>query len=142
MNGYRITPEEQRELFGDSFDDHAAEAEERWGSSEAWQQSQQRATTYSKEQWQEIKEETDETNARFVALMQSGVPATSTQAMDGAEDVRRQICRWFYDCPREMHAGIAELYVSDPRYTQTYEQVATGLARYVHDAVVANAARG
>lgn len=142
MNGYRITPEEQHELFGGSFDDHAAEAEERWGSSEAWQQSQLRAKTYSKEQWQEIKEETDETNTRFVALMQAGVPATSTEAMDVAEDARRQIRRWFYDCSREMHAGIAELYVADPRYAQTYEEVAAGLARYVHDAVVANAARG
>lgn len=142
MNGYRITPEEQRELFGGSFDDHAAEAEERWGSSEAWQRSQQRAKAYSKEQWQEIKEETDETNARFVALMRTGVPATSTEAMDVAEDARQQICRWFYDCSREMHAGIAELYVTDPRYTQTHEQVAPGLAEYVHDAVVANAARG
>ncbi|GAB2761187.1 hypothetical protein GCM10027273_44390 [Nocardioides pakistanensis] len=40
-----------------------------------------------------------------------------------------------------MHAGIAELYVADPRYTQTYEALAPGLAQYVRDAVVANAAR-
>ncbi|WP_460871791.1 TipAS antibiotic-recognition domain-containing protein [Nocardioides pakistanensis] len=45
------------------------------------------------------------------------------------------------ECPREMHAGIAELYVADPRYTQTYEALAPGLAQYVRDAVVANAAR-
>ena len=58
-----------------------------------------------------------------------------------AEEARQQICRWFYDCPREMHAGIAEMYVADPRFTKSYEDIAPGLAQYVRDAVVANAAR-
>jgi DNA-binding transcriptional MerR regulator len=143
MNDYRITREEQRELFGDHFDDsYAQEAEERWGDTEAWAQSQRRTKSYSKEQWQQIKDEGDEINARYVRLMQDGVPADSEDAMDVAEDARQQICTWFYDCPRQMHAGIAEMYVTDPRFTRTYEDVAPGLARYVRDAVVANAARG
>ena len=142
MNGYRITREEQRELFGQSFDDsYAAEAEERWGDTDAWSQSQQRAKSYTKEQWQQIKQETDEVNRRFVELMRAGVPADAPQAMDVAEEARQGICRWFYDCSREMHAGIAEMYVSDPRYTQTYDALGAGLAQYVRDAVVANAAR-
>jgi hypothetical protein len=31
------------------------------------------------------------------------------------------------------------MYVADPRFTQHYEVVAPGLARYVHDAIHANA---
>lgn len=143
MNDHRITREEQRELFGDTFDDgYAQEAEERWGGSEAWAQSQQRARSYDKAQWQQIKDEVDAVNARYVELMQAGVPAASSQAMDVAEEARQQICRWFYDCPRELHAAIAEMYVTDPRFTKTYEDVHEGLAQYVRDAVVANAARG
>ncbi|GGK57893.1 MerR family transcriptional regulator [Ornithinimicrobium pekingense] len=143
MNDYRITREEQRELFGDSFDEsYAQEAEQRWGDTDAWTQSQQRARSYSKEQWQQIKDEGEEINARYVQLMHEGVPADSEQAMEVAEAARQQICTWFYDCPRQMHAGIAEMYVADPRFTKTYEDVAPGLARYVRDAVVANAARG
>ncbi|MGC5582800.1 MerR family transcriptional regulator [Ornithinimicrobium sp. W1665] len=143
MNEDRITREEQRELFGDTFDEsYAQEAEERWGGSAAWAQSQQRAKGYGKAQWQQIKDEGDAVNARYVELMQAGVPATSEEAMDVAEEARQQICRWFYDCPRELHANIAAMYVTDPRFTKTYEDVAPGLARYVHDAVVANSARG
>jgi hypothetical protein len=40
-----------------------------------------------------------------------------------------------------MHTGLAEMYVADPRFAATYEKVATGLAQYVHDAILANAAR-
>lgn len=143
MNDYRITREEQRELFGGHFDDdYAQEAEQRWGGTEAWAQSQQRAKDYTKEQWQQIKDEQDALNARYVRLLQDGVPADSVAAMDAAEEGRQQICRWFYDCPRELHANIAEMYVADPRFTKTYEDVYEGLAQYVRDAVVANAARG
>lgn len=143
MNDYQITAEERRELFGEGFDDgYAQEAEQRWGGTEAWEQSQRRAKSYSKEQWEQIKAEGEEVNARFVELLTAGVPAESEPAMDAAEAARQQICRWFYDCPRELHASIAEMYVTDPRFTKTYEDIHAGLARYVRDAVVANAARG
>jgi hypothetical protein len=61
--------------------------------------------------------------------------------MDAAEAHRQHITRWFYDCPAEMHANISEMYVSDPRFAKTYEDMAPGLAQYVRDAVHANAAR-
>jgi MerR family transcriptional regulator, thiopeptide resistance regulator len=142
MNDFKITREEQRELFGDNFDEsYAQEAEERWGDTEAWKESQRRTRSYTKEQWQQVKEEGDQVNARYVQLMQDGVPADSEQAMEAAEAARQQICTWFYDCPRQMHAAIAEMYVADPRFTKTYEDIAPGLAQYVRDAVVANAAR-
>jgi hypothetical protein len=39
-----------------------------------------------------------------------------------------------------MHRDLAESYVSDHRIRATYDAIAPGLARYVHDAVLANAA--
>ncbi len=39
-----------------------------------------------------------------------------------------------------MHRALAELYVSDPRFGAHYDSRAAGLARYVYDAIVANAA--
>lgn len=143
MNDYQITREEQKELFGDNFDEsYAQEAEERWGGTDAWKESQRRAKSYSKEQWVLIKEEGGRPVSGLADLMRAGEPADSEAAMDLAEEARQHICRWFYECPREIHAGIAEMYIADPRFTKTYEDVATGLAQYVRDAIVANAARG
>ena len=73
--------------------------------------------------------------------MAPGLPADSPAAMDGAEAHRRQIDAAFYPCSYEMHTGLAEMYLADPRFTATYEAIAPGLAQYVHDAIVANAAR-
>jgi hypothetical protein len=59
--------------------------------------------------------------------------------MEGAEAHRAQIDRRFYPCSYEMQVGLAEMYLADPRFTATYEKIAPGLARYVHDAIKANA---
>lgn len=61
--------------------------------------------------------------------------------MELAEAYRLHLSRWFYDCSHEMHRGIAELFVSDPRYGTTWDEVAPGFTQYVHDAIVANADR-
>ena len=143
MNDNQVSTEEMRRIFGDDFDDdYAVEAEQRWGDTEAWTQSRERAAGYTAQQWQQVKDEQDDLNARFVAAMREGRAPDSATGTELAEEARQQICRWFYDCPREMHAAIAQMYVTDPRFTQTYEDIAPGLAQYVHDAVVANAARG
>ncbi|HET7475035.1 MAG TPA: MerR family transcriptional regulator [Dermatophilaceae bacterium] len=143
MTGVQLTKQEQRELFGDGFsEEYATEAEQRWGDTDAWKQSQQRTASYTKEQWVQIRDEGAANNAAFAQALAGGVPATSVQAMDLAEQARRHIDRWFYDCSPQLHVNLAEMYLADPRFTRTYEDVAPGLAQYVHDAIVANAARG
>jgi DNA-binding transcriptional MerR regulator len=142
VNGYQITKEEQREIFGEAFsDEYAAEAEQRWGETDAWAQSRERTKQYTKADWQQVKLETDEINDAYAALLAAGEPPTGEQAMAVAERARQHITRWFYDCPPRMHAGIAQMYVEDPRFRATYEQHTEGLARFVHDAVQANAGR-
>lgn len=140
--GISLTPEERFELFGEGWsEDHEHEAEQRWGDTEAWAQSQQRTRGHTKEDWVRIKREMDDVERRFVEAMRAGVPADSEPATDVAEEHRQHIARWFYDCPPEVHAALGRMYVGDERFTAHYEKVAPGLARYVSTAVQANAAR-
>ena len=139
--GISLTPEERFELFGPRHEEHAAEAEQRWGDTDAWKQSQRRVAAYSKEDWVRIKAEADQLVADLAAAKRSGSPASSSAAMDLAEAYRRHISQWFYDCSPSMHRGLAEMYLADPRFTATYDDVEPGLAAYVHDAVLANADR-
>lgn len=142
QSGMRLTKEEQRELFGDGYsDEYAAEAEQRWGDSDAWRQSQQRTRNYSKEDWTAIKAEADAVHEAFVVAKRAGVPATAARAMDAAEAHRRHIAERFFDLPPEFHRCLADMYVLDPRFTAFYEGLEPGLAQYVRDAVHANADR-
>ena len=74
-------------------------------------------------------------------IIDEGVAPDDPRAMDAVEQHRLQIDRWFYPCSPEMHVGLGEMYVADPRFAATYEQFRPGMAQYVCDAIVANAAR-
>jgi MerR family transcriptional regulator, thiopeptide resistance regulator len=140
--GMSLTPEEQFELFGtDKMDEYAKEAEQRWGSTEAFKESQRRTAAYGKDDWVEIKRQADENIEGFAAAMRAGEPPTSATAMDLAEAHRAHIGRWFYDCGYELHGCLARMYVSDERYMKSYDEIQPGFSRYVHDAILANVAR-
>ena len=140
MSNQPATPDEMKELFGEGFQDAQAEAEERWGETDAWQQSQQRTKNYSKADWEEVRAESDRTHQAFTDAMDAGEPPTSEVAMDAAELHRASMQR-FYDCSYDMHRNLADMYISDPRFTATYDEIRPGMAHYVRDAIHANADR-
>lgn len=140
--GIDLTPEEMLEVFGD--DDprqYAEEVEQRWGDTDAYRESRRRTSGYGKEQWLSIKAEGEEIERGFAAALADGVPPDAEEAMDAAEAHRQHISRWFYDCSCEMHRGLGDMYVEDPRFTVHYDDRAPGLAQYVRDAIHANSDR-
>jgi MerR family transcriptional regulator, thiopeptide resistance regulator len=142
MPGNKLTSNEQKEVFGDSlFEEHAEEAEKRWGQTQAWQDSQKRMSERTKKDWTRIQAEVEESNAAFAAAMDAGLLATSAQSMDAAEQHRLHIQRWFYDITPEFHRNLGDMYIADPRFTKNYENIRPGMAQYVRDAVHANADR-
>lgn len=141
-SGLSLTPDEMKEVFG-AFDpaEHAEEAERRWGGTDAYAESQRRAASYDKRQWLQIRDEAEQIAAGLAAAMRDGATPDSERAMDLAEQHRQHISRWFYDCSYEIHRGLGEMYVADPRFTANYEQQEPGLASYIRDAITANAER-
>lgn len=141
MTHTRLTPAEMRELFGHSFDEsYAAEARQRWGDTDAWRQSQERTQGYARTDWEAVKAEADAVDAAFAACLDARVPADSEQAAEAA-DLHRASIQRFYDCSYAFQANLAAMYVGDQRFAATYDGVRPGMAQYVHDAIVANAAR-
>lgn len=89
----------------------------------------------------QIQSESEQLYRRLAGAMAAGTPAGSPAAMDLAEEHRSQISRWFYDCSYQIHRGLGEMYVSDPRFTQNIDRYAPGLAAYLREAILANASR-
>ncbi|MEV6690334.1 MerR family transcriptional regulator [Micromonospora sp. NPDC051196] len=136
----QLTPQERFEVFGDFEPEaHAEEAEQRWGGTEAFRESNRRASSYAKEDWLRIKGETEDWGRRIVALMTAGAPADGPEAMALAEEHRQHISRWFYECSYEIHTGLADMYLADERFLAHYEAMAPGLGEYLHEAIHANA---
>ncbi len=138
----RLTPEERFEVFGEFRpEDHAEEAERRWGETEAYKESNRRVSRYGKEDWLRLKSEAEEVQARLAAAFEAGLAPDSEEAMAAAEAHRQHISRWFYECAYEVHRGLAEMYVTDERFRSHYDTQTPGLAAFIREAADANGAR-
>lgn len=127
-----------KQLF-DGFDpaQYEDEVKERWGETDAYKESARRTKKYGKAEWEQIRAEGEAIYARLAELMREGAAADDARCRGVAEAHRAHIDRWFYPCSKQMHAGLAELYVGDPRFTANLDKVAPGFAQYLHDAIVA-----
>ncbi|MFL6001117.1 MAG: MerR family transcriptional regulator [Streptomyces sp.] len=140
--GINLTPEEKFEVFGDKDpEQYAEEAEQRWSGTEIYAESQRRAARYTKDDWKRITAEVNDWEERYTALMAAGEPPTGERAMDMAEEHRRHIGTWYFECSYEMHTCLAEMYVSDERFKAYYDSMHEGLAEHLKDAILTNAAR-
>jgi DNA-binding transcriptional MerR regulator len=135
--GHAMKPEDVKPLF-DGFDPaaYAEEAEQRWGNTDAYRESARRTKKYGPAEWDAIRREADAIYARLGELMREGAPPTDPRVLAMVETHRAHIDRWFYPCSPAMHAGLAELYVSDPRFSANLDKIAPGFARFLHDAIV------
>jgi hypothetical protein len=122
-------------------DIYAAEAKERWGDTVAYKESQRRLAGYTKEDIAKAQLAMQEATNLVLEAMLEGLPADSEKAMSGAESHRKSISDYWYECSYEIHKGLATMYLADPRFTAHYESQQAGLAKYIHDAIMANAAR-
>jgi DNA-binding transcriptional MerR regulator len=138
--GINLDPEEMLEVFGDHDPtEHAEEARERWGDTDAYRESHRRTSSYTKEDWQRLGGQSRQIEAELAACLAAGEPADGARAKAAAEAHRLHIDSWFYPCSHDMQVGLAEMYLADPRFRARYDEIAPGLAQYLHDAIVANA---
>jgi DNA-binding transcriptional MerR regulator len=131
------TRQEETDMFQGFHDEYEDEARERWGGTPEFEESVRRARSYGEAEWRSIREVGDAISAVFAALMEAGADPGGPEANALALRHRAYISKWFYECSPEVHHGLAGLYVSDPRFTKKWDEHASGLAGYVHDAILA-----
>ncbi len=117
--------------------DFAAEARERWGSTDAFAESTRRASAYTSEDWKRQRSEADHLSRRFLALLDAGVAAESEEAAVLVEAHRVHISNWFYECTPEIHAGLGAMYTDDERFRANINNEGEGLAKYLATAIEA-----
>ena len=140
--GITLDPQEYFEVFGDEDPrQHADETHQRWGDTDAYAESNRRTSAYTKEDWLRVRAEQEAVASELAACLTAGLPADGQRAMAAAEAHRQHISHSYYACSYEIHVGLADMYVADPRFTAHYEDRAPGLAEYVRSAIYANALR-
>ena len=109
------------------------EAQERWGDTEAWRQSQERTKGWTKADEDRVKAEGAALVADLAAAMDEDPAGPAVQALVARHRAGIDV---FYDCTDDIYAGLADMYVSDPRFAAVYDGARPGLAAFLRRAML------
>jgi DNA-binding transcriptional MerR regulator len=112
---------------------YAEEAKQKYGHTDAYQQSMTKTAKYTKEDWGRITEAASRIYQRIAALMDKGPADREVQA--AVAEWRQHVTDNFYNCTPEIFRGLGDLYVNDPRFTANIDKVKPGLAAFLREAM-------
>ena len=117
--------------------EYEEEVHQRWGDTQAYQQSSAKTSKYSQADFAAAKVDQEAATELFVYAFGNSLPIDSPKAQAAVVAHRDAMTKWFYDCSVEMQKNLALMYIEDPRFKEYYDGRVRGLAQYVHDAIKA-----
>jgi hypothetical protein len=117
--------------------EYEAEAAQRWGRTDAYQQSSSRTSKYTQADFAAAKVDQEAATEIFVMAYGNSYAIRSELAQAAVVAHRAAISKWFYECSVEMQKKLALMYINDDRFKAYYDGRVRGLAKYVHDAIMA-----
>jgi len=124
----------KQRLIAENERKYGKEALERWGA-EAVERSNQAFLNMTEAEYAEFTKLGEKLIETLKQAFASGDPAGET-AQKAAEMHRKWLTFTWGTYNKEAHAGVVQLYVDDPRFTEYYDQHQPGLAKFLRDAVL------
>ena len=116
--------------YEDLKNKYAEEVRQRWGSTDAYKESQQRNTDFS-----QAASLLDAVFEEFAELDRSGISPDDEAAKIQVEKLQRCITDNFYTCTNEILAGLGQMYVADERFKNNIDKHGEGTAEYVSQCI-------
>lgn len=114
---------------------YADEAREKWGDTAAYKESTEKTAGYTDSKWSEANAGMDALMGEFAECMQSGASAQSDEAQALVKKWQNYISDNFYNCTKEILAGLGEMYVCDERFTENMDRHGSGTAEFMSKAI-------
>lgn len=112
---------------------YAEEVKERWGNTDAYVQSQKKTSKYSKEDWKRLNDGMDSLIKQFSECLNEN--PSSEKAQELVKSWQQYITDTYYDCTKEILAGLGQMYVADDRFTKNMDKYGEGTAKFISDAI-------
>lgn len=97
------------------------------------EESNRRTSSYSKEKWEEIQNESSTIFNELASNMGNDVSNKAVQ--DLIYSYHMHIDKYYYPCTKEIYRGLGEMYICDERFTLFYDKVKVGLAKFIKEAI-------
>ncbi|MEK3867748.1 MerR family transcriptional regulator [Paenibacillus sp. FSL H7-0716] len=123
----------KQKLVDDNEKKYGQEIREKYGD-DTINQTNQKLKGMTEEQYSAIQQLEEELFETLLQAMEHGDPA-SVLAQKSADLHREWLSFYWNSYSKEAHAGVAQLYVDDERFTEYYDKRRPGLAAFLRDAV-------
>lgn len=122
--------------YFNGFDEkkYQQEAQERWGDSPKYKESQRKWSSYSEQMKENIKNLGGEITLRMVTDNPQARP-DDLDVQAAVNEYYQYLNQYFYSCDVEFLRNLADMWVQDPRFAVNYERIREGGADFVRQAV-------
>lgn len=117
------------------FEKYKAQARNRWGDTDAYQEHAEKTKHYSEDTWNGLAGQMNDIFAAFAASMKNGNAPDSAEAQNLAKRLQDHISENYYHCSHEILAGLGQMYVSDARFRHNIDRHADGTAAFVCETI-------
>ena len=117
------------------FDAYKAEAQEKWGQTDAYRQHAEKTKNYSKQKWNDLSAGMDHIMAEFALCLKNGAAPDSAEAQNLVRALQSHITENFYNCTKPILAGLGQMYVSDERFLANIDRHGDGTAAFICRAI-------
>ncbi len=111
------------------------EVRERWGTTDAYRDHEQKTKNYTKEKWAEANYGLMAIFAEFAACKARGASADSAEAQAPVAKLQEHITEDYYTCTDEIVAGLGKMYVADDRFKKNIDKYGEGTAEFASEAI-------
>lgn len=112
---------------------YAKEVKEKYGDTNEYRQSQQKASKYAKEDWNKIQEEANYIMKQFFNNKEK--PIDSDEIKELVKKWQDHITKYYYDCSNKILAGLGSMYVADERFKNNIDKNGKGTAEFMSKAI-------
>ena len=117
------------------FEQDKAEAQERWGNTEAYKEHTEKTKHYGKDKWSSLAADMELIFSEFAVCMKKGVSPEAEEAQNLVKKLQSHITENYYTCTNEILSGLGQMYVADERFKNNIDKHADGTAAFVRDAI-------
>jgi DNA-binding transcriptional MerR regulator len=123
----------KKKMIEDNEKKYGKEIREKYGE-ETVEKSNKKLLNMSQEEYDKVTRLEKEVKDTLLEAYKTGDPA-SELAQKAADLHRQWLCFFWNSYTKEAHAGLAQMYVDDERFTAYYDEKQPGLTKFLRDAI-------
>lgn len=117
------------------FETYKAEAQQRWGKTDAYREHAEKTKGYSKDKFSALAADMDLIFGEFALCMKNGAAPEDREAQELVKKLQNHITDNYYTCTNPILSGLGQMYVADERFQNNIDRHGDGTAAFVSQAI-------